>query len=88
MIPLCPGFYCEQPQILLAGKKYIFGPQGSLLAQSLQLTRFPRLTSEDCVALCWRRLGPFTPSSALVGGIRGGEGETVPFTLGAEQKEA
>lgn len=74
MIPLSQGFYCEQPQILLAGKKYIFGPQGSLLAQSLQLTRLPRLTSEDCAAPCWRYPGPFTPCTALVGGAGAGEG--------------
>lgn len=79
MIPLSLGFYCEQPQILLAGKKYIFGPQGSLLAQSLQLTRLPRLTSEDCAAPCWRHPGPFTPCSASVGGVGGGEGGAVPL---------
>lgn len=72
MIPLSPGFYCEQPQILLAGKKYIFGPQGSLLAQSLQLAQLPRLTSEDCAAPCWRHPSPFTPCSILVGGEEGG----------------
>lgn len=61
MIPLSQGFYCEQPQILLAGKKYIFGPQGLLLAQSLELTRLPKLTSEDCAAPCWRHPGLLAP---------------------------
>lgn len=88
MIPLSQGFYCEQPQILLAGKKYIFGPQGLLLAQSLELTRLPRLTSEDCDAPCQRHSGPFAPCAALVGGAGGGEGKCALITLGGKEEKA